>query len=531
MNQRLVGVIWARVSTFDQRELSLDAQEEAVRRTLEAEGYEVPNWAVLKVDWTSLDLMSCPAFQELRKWIAQGKVKAVGTLDRDRLQAQGLQRLVFLSECQERQVKVVTVQGAPMSDGPEGQLVELALALGKERSVLRAQQGARDGLRARAVLKGLPPHLRGIYGMEWRDLQLVPDVNYPIAKDIWRMAMEGGKLYTICQELTRRAILSPKGYAAWGPNSVRAILQNRAYAGIVEALKTVSVEPRQRRVAGYGKTSRRRRPIEERIRLEGLVAVPIVSEAEFKWVQEQLAEHRRSASRNTQRTYLLQGMIRCRLCGRRYGGVYRHGHTYYYCRGRWARPWEGDRCGAQVFRATELEGEVFGTVAAFLQRPEVFVRELRRRQELSGESEKHLEEELGALQLQEQQEQEAEVRAFRMYTRGRVSDVLYEREIDRIRSRLASLREQSCKLREQLADSGLRLTSPEGVAALREAVASRLAEASDSNKRFVLESTGAQVIAHGDGAWDLELRVPRSDPHDGQTATSGPESNSPSSHS
>ena len=76
------------------------------------------------------------------------------TLDRDRLQAQGLQRLIFLSECRDRGVPIITVQGAPMLEGGEGQLVELALALGKERSVLRAQQGARDGLRDQSSLHG-----------------------------------------------------------------------------------------------------------------------------------------------------------------------------------------------------------------------------------------------------------------------------------------------------------------------------------------------------------------------------------------
>ena len=137
------GAIWCRVSTHDQRELSLDSQEAAVRRALEGQGYEVPHWAVLKVDWTSLDLMRCPEFQQLRQWILAGEINALGVLDRDRLQAQGLQRLIFLSDCQAHDVRVVTVQGAPMLEGAEGQLVELALAIGKERSVLRAQQGAK----------------------------------------------------------------------------------------------------------------------------------------------------------------------------------------------------------------------------------------------------------------------------------------------------------------------------------------------------------------------------------------------------
>jgi len=62
----------------------------------------------------------------------------VEVLDRDRLQAQWLQRLLFLSVCQEYGVSMITAQGLSVLEGPEGQPVELALALGKERLVLRA---------------------------------------------------------------------------------------------------------------------------------------------------------------------------------------------------------------------------------------------------------------------------------------------------------------------------------------------------------------------------------------------------------
>ena len=60
-----IAAIWCRVSTHDQRELSLESQEVAVRRILEAEGYTVPPQYILQVDWTSLDLMACPQFQLL----------------------------------------------------------------------------------------------------------------------------------------------------------------------------------------------------------------------------------------------------------------------------------------------------------------------------------------------------------------------------------------------------------------------------------------------------------------------------------
>ena len=205
---------------------------------LEAQGYDAPPQYVLKVDWYSLDLMSCPAFQQLRSWIADGEIQAVGTLDRDRLQAQGLQRLIFLSECKDHGVPLVTVQGSPMLEGGEGQLVELALALGKERSVLRAQQGARDGLRDRARLKGLPANMPKCYGMRWEGNRLVPDENYSVPCDIWAMGLAGRKIMSIADELTRRGIPTPIGKLVWSAFSVRHILKNRTYAGVVEALKT-----------------------------------------------------------------------------------------------------------------------------------------------------------------------------------------------------------------------------------------------------------------------------------------------------
>ena len=143
-NDKGIAAIWCRVSTHDQRELSLDSQEIAVRPILEAEGYTVPSQYILKVDWSSLDLMACPQFQLLRQWITEGKVQAVGTLDRDRLQAQGLQRLLFLSDCRERGVRLFTIQGVPMLDGEEGQLVEMALAA--EGSATYNEQYLRNAL-------------------------------------------------------------------------------------------------------------------------------------------------------------------------------------------------------------------------------------------------------------------------------------------------------------------------------------------------------------------------------------------------
>jgi len=138
-----IAAIWARVSSISQKELSPDGQVDRVKTHLTDLGFTIPEEYIFKVVWTSLDLQSCPEFIKLQKLIRAQKINAVGFLDRDRIEAVSLQRLLFLSECKDNHVEPICCQGAPFMTEPEGQLVELALALGKERSVLRAQSGAK----------------------------------------------------------------------------------------------------------------------------------------------------------------------------------------------------------------------------------------------------------------------------------------------------------------------------------------------------------------------------------------------------
>lgn len=535
MNDIKSAATWCRVSTHDQRELSLDSQEIAVRKTLEDQGWEAPPQYVLKVDWSSLDLMSCPEFQRLRRWLADGTVHAFGTLDRDRLQAQGLQRLVFLAECNDQGVQIVTVQGAPILEGGEGQLVELALALGKERSVLRAQQGARNGLRDRARLKGLPPNMNEPYGMKWENNRLVPDENYSFPCEIWQMGLAGRTIKSIADELTRRGIPTPRGLRDWSTSSVRHILKNRTYAGIIDTLKTESVEPKVRKGITYGKSSRRLRSKNERIPLEGLVERPIITEAEFEWMQRRLTENQELAQKNTKlRSYLLKGMVVCGTCGSRYYGatVQRRGKTYsyYICSARWKRPAHAERCQSQSFRVDALEEAVFGMVVDFLHGPEGFGNEMRRRQAISADSEASLSRELESLVPQQREAQEAEARAFRLAAHGQVSKEVFDQEIGLIRTRQRWLAEQRDRLEHQLEDLRRYSFDPRTVEMLRQRLATKLADPTPEDRGFILEAVSTKVMVQSDGTWELELQIPRevaAHATDLQIVNSRPGSNSP----
>ncbi|MEE8158150.1 MAG: recombinase family protein, partial [Dehalococcoidia bacterium] len=385
--------------------------------------------------------------------------------------------------------------------------------MGKERSVARAPQGARDGLRAWALLKGLPPNYQEPLGMRWENNRLVPDVNYDVACGIWRMALEGTTQWGIAKSLTARGISTPKGRMVWSGTTVGSILTNLVYAGVVEALKTEAVAPRARRKATYGNSSSRRRPQEERVRLEGLVAAPIVTEEEFQWALERRRHNQRYAAKNTKmREYLLKGRIRCARCARVYTGVTRGDHAYYYCRGRAKVDWGAQKCSAEKLKAQEVEQAVYETVVHVLESPEVYLGEVERRWESREQTINSLRRAVADLDRQAREEREAEAQAIRLASRFEVSDDAFQQEVGLIRTRRRWIGEERGRVQAQLDDLGDGPPDPAAMAKLGDALSERLAGATPEDRRSVLDAVGATIIAQGDGTWELELEIPQEPP-------------------
>lgn len=357
------AVVWARVSTDSQAETSLPSQVSRCREKLEAAfGPTCVVTHVLEEDWSSLDLFASPKFQQLRSLIKSRDIDVIAVLDRDRLEAQGLQRLIFLSECKEAGVELAICQGPPIIDAPEGQIVELALAIGKERQVLRARQGSRDGLHDRAVKRGLPITYRSIYGYGWdkQNNRLLPNAQYPNVELIFDLVLNQGWSYQpVINELKRRGILSPGGQPEWNKSTLSGILHNPAYAGRFYALKVRSCEPTQR-----PKKSKRVNSSQRRLKLEEAHYMPNIEvlDPPIMWedrdrIDAQLADHQKLSQRNAKNDYLLRGMI---LCGMHYGkqgeprkyhGRPHQGSFAYVC----PASTPADKCHRPFFRGPELD--------------------------------------------------------------------------------------------------------------------------------------------------------------------------------
>lgn len=312
MNNIKPAVIWARVSTTGQAETSLPSQVSRCKEKLEQAGYSVIQ--TFQVDWTSMDLYSCPEFQQLREMIKNRQIQAIAVYDRDRLEAKGLQRLIFLSELKDAGIELIVCNGAPMIDGPEGQIVELALAIGKERQVMRARQGSKDGLHDRIVKTGKPATFRDPYGYTWNkpELKLIPNENYPNAKLIFDMVLQGNGYTPIIKELARRGVVSPSGMPEWGKVAISQIIHNPIYAGRYFGLKKLAIEPKKRRTNSYGNSSVKRIPLTNAHYMPNIEIVdPPITWTQRAIILDQLERHQKLASRNAKRDYLLRGMVFC----------------------------------------------------------------------------------------------------------------------------------------------------------------------------------------------------------------------------
>ena len=509
--QSKVAAVWCRVSTDSQRELSLDSQEAAVKKALEDQGYRVPGELILKVDWSSLDLMSCYEFQQLRQWIADGTVQAVGTLDRDRFQAQGLQRLLFLSECQDYGVEIVAVQGAPMLGGGEGQLVELALALGKERSVLRAQQGAKDGLRDRAKLKGLPLGGKPPYGYIFRYNEIGTPValdanptTFPILTRIWRLALEGIPLRGIARELTEDGIPTAKGGTTWSHTTIAQNLKNPAYSGRYHALRFESKEPQRRRKGSYGKSSHRTR--EDGHYLEGFpITAPVVTWAEFEYVQERLNRNKLDSKRRSIRLYIMAGILFCGADGRRMVGHSFHRGQYYRYECTKRGPKGQTKCLS--LRGSEIEDTVWETVSAFLSDPEVFLAELDRRRGKGTDMMADVRKAMDVTDRGLRKVAESETELVLLKVTGQVSEEAFASASALLKAKRTHLKDESERQQAALATEDESQAALDSLEAIRDRIADRLKAATPEDRRWVLQALATRVTVLCDSL-EVSIGVP-----------------------
>lgn len=499
--QTRVAAIWARRSQAHQ-EASLESQVLEVKPWLEEQGFVVPRERISAVTWTSLAVLDCPEMQTLLDWIARKEIEAIGMYHSDRLSGKPAEKIYIINFCRKYGVEILS-KNSPLLEGREGELMEYIATYAKETQVIGTQQGSRRGLRDRARLRGLSPTMKPVYGMRWENGRLVPTDDYRHGQEIWDMALAGDKTKAIGRELFSQVILSPRGKRTWPPSTITNFLKNPACAGRVAALRYEKVEPQHRRVQKRGKTSSRLKPEEKWLWLEDRVECPYVSWDQYLLVQERLKLNRLYASRNAHRFYLLRGIIECQLCRRHYYGIQRKDQTpAYVCGGAWGQTY-GKKCQAKTLNCLVIETDVKNTVRQFLENPDNYLAEAKRRQELTDHTITNIEQKVNDLNREYKETITYEQKALRLLT-----PEAFTAEQALIKARRTWLTEEIERQEEKLANLHRLALNRQAIEVLRDNLRVNLDQATDQDWRWIFEALGLKILAYGDGNYDIEVNIP-----------------------
>ncbi len=369
--------IYARVSQDEQAKgYSLPTQIDACRQFAAERGYTVV--AEFREDYTGTTV-DRPELDKVYDLARQGAITGLVVLELDRL-ARGLAKQIIIEDELARQGVTVDYVLASYDDTPEGGLQKNIRATIAEYERLKFMQRCERGKKGRAQAGQIVPGGLARYGYRYvkephKGRYEIVEHEAEIVKLIYSLYTgdeKGRKLgmRQIAAHLTRLKVPTrsdgskyPKkrGFGVWAKSTIAHILTDETYAGTAYYNKT--------RKGATG--AREARPREEWI----AIPVPaIIDRATWEAAQEQIGRNTIESPRNTHEEYLMQGRLRCAVCGSTlYCFTDRRkepGTSYYYCRGtkRINSP-DGTVTCHHALRADRLDAAVWGYVKKGLKKP------------------------------------------------------------------------------------------------------------------------------------------------------------------
>src|ERR1700712_1636312 len=338
--------LYVRGST--QRQAQAQTVEQQVERLAEharQQGWDVPPDRIVRDDGHSGASLRRPGLDRLRDRAAARGLDLILITAPDRLARNYVHQVLLLEELQGHGCEVRFLD-RPMSPDPHDQLRRQTrgAVAEYERTLIseRMRRGRQRKLEAGLMLPWTrPPFGYRVDPDRPRDPAgiRIEEAEAAIVREMF--AWYAGERHSFCslaRLLEQRGIRTSTGLARWNLASIRGLLTNPAYAGLVYGNRWHRRGTLERRSATaprqHSAMSRINAPREQWILVAEIP--PLVSQEQFERVQARLLSNRRFAQRNNKaHPYLLRGLVSCGLCGLAcLARATIHRQRYYSCTGK-----------------------------------------------------------------------------------------------------------------------------------------------------------------------------------------------------
>jgi site-specific DNA recombinase len=300
----LKGVIYARYSSDNQRQESIEAQVRAIK------DYAIKNNITIIKIYADEELSGKtdkrPQFLEMIAASEKKLFQIVLIHKIDRFARNRYDAVIYKKKLKDNGVKIISIL-ENLDDSPESIILE---------SLLQGMAEYYSANLSREVMKGMKEtayqakHNGGIPPL---GLDVAPDKSYKlnekeaaIVKEIFRMYLDGYGYTLIAKSLNDRGI-GTKSARLFTKISIRDILQNEKYVGTYVFNRRAD-----------GKTLNKLKDDSEIIRVPDALPI-IIEKSDFEKVQDML-KNRKRGPKMKQQFYMLTGILECGECGSAYTG-------------------------------------------------------------------------------------------------------------------------------------------------------------------------------------------------------------------
>ena len=325
------AAIYARFSSDNQRDESIDAQLRAIR------DYAKKNDVIIVAEYIdrakSAMTDNRPEFLQMIQDSKEGQFDVVLVHKLDRFARNRQDSIGYRMELKRHGVSLVSILEY-LDESPESIILE---------SVLEAMAEYYSKNLSREVRKG------------------INEKEADAVRLIFKMFNDGNGYMKIVKELNRQGYKTKTGIT-FGKNSIQNIVRNEKYIGVYIFNKLVSKDMDGKRNGNAYK------PDDEIIRIEDCV-LPIVSKEEYEMAKRKIDSRKGSrASNKAKEIYLLSGKIACGECGSSYAGNKKMTgrnkklHVTYRCTGRQMK----HTCPNKEIRREYIEAFVLDMLAQYV---------------------------------------------------------------------------------------------------------------------------------------------------------------------